>query len=49
MPQGKHQLTLKTTGTANESDQTIFTFNIGSRQTTFGVFHSIQFKGYQAY
>lgn len=49
MPQGKHQLTLKTTGDANESDQTVFTFNIGNRQTTFGVFHSIQFKGYLAY
>ncbi|MFN6358645.1 MAG: COG3014 family protein [Bacteroidota bacterium] len=49
MPQGKHLLTLKTTGAANESDQTIFTFSIGSRQTTFGVFHSIQFKGYQVY
>ncbi len=48
IPSGTHTIKLLTTGANNEKDETVFNFQIKSNKTTFGVFQSIQFKGYSA-
>lgn len=48
IPSGTHTIKLLTTGANNEKDETNFNFQIKSNKTTFGVFQSVQFKGYSA-